>query len=37
MNDEKILEMDGKNAMNFWRKYKNILFALVEVEGWMRE
>jgi len=29
-DDERIAQMDGKRALNFWREWKDWLFELVE-------
>jgi hypothetical protein len=29
--DQQIIEMDGKTALSFWRKWKKTIFTLVEM------
>jgi hypothetical protein len=30
-DDKRILEMDGKDALKFWRKYKSWIFQAIEL------
>ena len=31
-NDERILRMDGKRALEFWQKWKSFIFTAIEIE-----
>lgn len=34
-DDERILEMDGRKALVFWRRYKRLLLAIAADAGWL--